>query len=64
MQVPEGYLDRRRPFPITVLGYRLVVWWDAVEGAWRCFEDKCPHRLAPLSGKIINALFSVGGTQQ
>ncbi|GAB4813222.1 hypothetical protein N2152v2_000268 [Parachlorella kessleri] len=51
--VPEGYLDRRRPFPITVLGYRLVVWWDAVEGAWRCFEDKCPHRLAPLSeGRI------------
>lgn len=28
---------------------RLVLWRTA-QGAWSCFEDKCPHRLAPLSG--------------
>jgi hypothetical protein len=50
-QVPEWYLDRRRPFAITVLGHRLVVWWDASSTAWRCFQDSCPHRLAPLSGE-------------
>jgi phenylpropionate dioxygenase-like ring-hydroxylating dioxygenase large terminal subunit len=25
-----------------------VLWRDAA-AAWRCFEDRCPHRAAPLS---------------
>lgn len=43
MQVPYGF---------DLLGKRLVLWKDG-QGEWRCFEDKCPHRLAPLSeGRI------------
>ena len=30
---------------------RLVLWRNA-QGTWSCFEDRCPHRLAPLSGMI------------
>eukprot|EP00798_Chlamydomonas_sp_ICE-L_P019915 gene19915-26620_t len=55
-------LDKDRPHGITLLGRRYVVWWEAEaagesstsevlgSGAWRCFDDACPHRLAPLSG--------------
>eukprot|EP00878_Enallax_costatus_P007156 GHUV01007500.1.p1 GENE.GHUV01007500.1~~GHUV01007500.1.p1 ORF type:complete len:476 (+),score=90.11 GHUV01007500.1:173-1600(+) len=40
------------PNAVYLLGMRLVVWQDK-HGAWRCFEDLCPHRLAPLSeGRI------------
>jgi hypothetical protein len=42
-------LDPKVPHPVQLLNQRLVVWCDA-QGEWRCFEDKCPHRLAPLSG--------------
>ncbi|XP_078180848.1 protochlorophyllide-dependent translocon component 52, chloroplastic-like [Carex rostrata] len=42
-------LDKRAPKAKTVLGLDVVVWWDRVEGAWKVFDDKCPHRLAPLS---------------
>ncbi|EIE25095.1 Rieske-domain-containing protein, partial [Coccomyxa subellipsoidea C-169] len=45
-------LDPKVPHPKELLGMRLVLWRDA-QGVWRCFEDKCPHRLAPLSeGRI------------
>eukprot|EP00252_Welwitschia_mirabilis_P026827 TRINITY_DN894_c0_g1_i2.p1 TRINITY_DN894_c0_g1~~TRINITY_DN894_c0_g1_i2.p1 ORF type:complete len:528 (-),score=69.68 TRINITY_DN894_c0_g1_i2:301-1884(-) len=31
----------------------LVVWWDRHGEQWLVFDDKCPHRLAPLSeGRI------------
>ena len=40
--VPE-YLDPKRPHPLTILGKRVVVWQDG-SGAWRCFDDACPHR--------------------
>ena len=43
------YLDPKVPHPVELLGQRLVLWRDA-QHRWRCFEDKCPHRLAPLSG--------------
>lgn len=43
------YLDPKVPYPVELLGERLVLWRDAKQH-WRCFEDKCPHRLAPLSG--------------
>lgn len=50
MQVPLFYLDRGRPFAFTLLGHKLVVWWDRAAGGWKAFQDRCPHRLAPLSG--------------
>ncbi len=31
---------------------RLVVWSDK-QGAWHCFQDRCPHRLAPLSEGVV-----------
>ncbi len=42
-------LDPSRPHAIQLLGKDLVLWRDGA-GEWRCFEDRCPHRLAPLSG--------------
>jgi hypothetical protein len=50
VQVPVSYVDRSRPKGLTVLGHNLVVWHHAPTNTWQCFEDKCPHRLAPLSG--------------
>jgi hypothetical protein len=44
------YLDPKKPHKRELLGVRLVLWRDS-RGLWRCFEDKCPHRLAPLSGQ-------------
>jgi len=47
------YIDNSKPYPVQVLGKRLVLWVDGT-GAWRCFEDRCPHRAAPLSeGKVL-----------
>jgi len=48
-QEPERH-QARRPHAITVLGRDLVVWRDQ-QGDWRAFDDVCPHRLAPLSGR-------------
>ncbi|CAM9198298.1 unnamed protein product, partial [Sphacelaria rigidula] len=31
-----------------LLGKNLVLWRDG-QGEWACFEDRCPHRAAPLS---------------
>ncbi|MBV8884491.1 MAG: Rieske 2Fe-2S domain-containing protein [Chroococcidiopsidaceae cyanobacterium CP_BM_RX_35] len=42
------FLDPSRPQAMQLLGKDLVLWRDGV-GKWRCFEDFCPHRLAPLS---------------
>ena len=45
-------LDPRRPMVATLLGQDFVLWRDKNKN-WRCFEDRCPHRLAPLSeGRI------------
>ena len=41
-------LDTSKPHPTQLLGVDLVVWKDG-DGKWSVFEDKCPHRLAPLS---------------
>jgi hypothetical protein len=30
-----------------------VLWADA-SGQWRCFEDRCPHRLATLSDGLLD----------
>ncbi|NEP11404.1 MAG: Rieske 2Fe-2S domain-containing protein [Symploca sp. SIO2C1] len=46
------FLDPSRPHKIQLLGKELVLWRDG-SGQWACFEDACPHRLAPLSeGRI------------
>ena len=42
------------PHAKQLLGVRLVLWRNA-RGAWSCFEDRCPHRLAPLSGMLLLA---------
>ncbi|HIK46330.1 MAG TPA: Rieske 2Fe-2S domain-containing protein [Leptolyngbyaceae cyanobacterium M65_K2018_010] len=47
-------LDRQRPSRFTLLERDIVIWWDAQGQAWRVFEDKCPHRLAPLSEGRVN----------
>ena len=37
---------------LQLLGKDLVVWRNN-EGRWSCFDDRCPHRAAPLmEGKV------------
>jgi phenylpropionate dioxygenase-like ring-hydroxylating dioxygenase large terminal subunit len=47
-------LDRTRPTRFVLLERPIVIWWDPKGEAWRVFEDKCPHRLAPLSEGRVN----------
>lgn len=42
-------LDPLLPTPFQLLGRDLVLWNDKNTGQWVAFDDKCPHRLAPLS---------------
>ncbi|GBF94954.1 hypothetical protein Rsub_07455 [Raphidocelis subcapitata] len=47
-------IDPDRPNALELLGKKLVLWRDG-EGKWRCNEDMCPHRLAPLSeGRTVD----------
>lgn len=48
-------LTRDRPTRFTLLERDLVIWWDPNADTWRVFEDRCPHRLAPLSEGRVNA---------
>jgi vanillate O-demethylase monooxygenase subunit len=41
-------LEAEKPFPITILGERIVLWRTA-GGALNALADRCVHRLAPLS---------------
>lgn len=52
---PLHYLDPKKPMPVTMLGHTYVVWFDPKAAAWRVMEDRCPHRLAPLSEGRIDA---------
>ncbi|RZC90902.1 hypothetical protein C5167_028733 [Papaver somniferum] len=46
-------LDPSRPTPFQLLNREIVLWKDKSTGDWIAFDDKCPHRLAPLSeGRI------------
>ncbi|CAK7332139.1 unnamed protein product [Dovyalis caffra] len=46
-------LDPLLPTPFQLLGRDLVLWFDKANQEWAAFDDKCPHRLAPLSeGRI------------
>ncbi|KAF5768230.1 putative pheophorbide a oxygenase [Helianthus annuus] len=50
---PVDDLDKRAPRAIKAMGLDVVVWWDKNENEWKVFDDRCPHRLAPLSeGRI------------
>lgn len=42
-------LDPQYPIPFQLLNRDLVIWKDPNSGDWVAFDDKCPHRLAPLS---------------
>ncbi len=42
------FIEPSRPYAMQLLGKNIVLWRDG-SGKWRCFEDFCPHRLAPLS---------------
>ncbi|PZV12148.1 MAG: cell death suppressor protein Lls1 [Pseudanabaena sp.] len=46
-------LDKAKPSKFTLLERDLVIWWDRQTNEWRAFDDRCPHRLVPLSeGRI------------
>ena len=46
-------LDKAKPAKFTLLERDLVIWWDRHTNAWKAFDDRCPHRLVPLSeGRI------------
>lgn len=46
-------LDPRRPTHFQLLNRDIVLWFDKKSNEWVAFDDKCPHRLAPLSeGRI------------
>ncbi len=47
-------LDRSKLAKFTLLETDLVIWWDNSAETWQVFEDKCPHRLAPLSEGRVN----------
>lgn len=47
-------LDSSKPTRFTLLNRDLVLWWDKAANSWIAFEDRCPHRLAPLSEGRIN----------
>ncbi|MEA5572439.1 Rieske 2Fe-2S domain-containing protein [Calothrix sp. UHCC 0171] len=47
-------LDKSVPTKFTLLGRDIVIWWDNSSESWSVLEDKCPHRLAPLSEGRIN----------
>ena len=49
-------LDPGRPHAMELLGKRLVIWYDSRQHKWTAFEDRCPHRLAPLSGAQLHFL--------
>ena len=46
-------LDKSKLTRFTILNKDVVIWWDKQTSAFKIFEDKCPHRLVPLSeGRI------------
>lgn len=53
--IPLHYLDKKKPMPVTMLGHTYVVWFEPKSEQWRVMEDRCPHRLAPLSEGRIDA---------
>jgi phenylpropionate dioxygenase-like ring-hydroxylating dioxygenase large terminal subunit len=53
---PLSYLEPAAPSAHTLLGRALAVWHSPATREWVAFEDRCPHRLAPLSeGRVVAA---------
>lgn len=46
-------LDSSLPTPFQLLGREIVIWFDKANSQWVAFDDKCPHRLAPLSVSLV-----------
>lgn len=46
--VPVEHLQAKKPYAFQLLDTSMVLWSNSGE-QWTCMEDKCPHRLAPLS---------------
>lgn len=42
-------LDPSLPTPFQLLNRDIVIWFDKSGSQWVALDDKCPHRLAPLS---------------
>lgn len=42
-------LDPNIPTPFQLLGRDIVLWFSTKTTEWVALDDKCPHRLAPLS---------------
>ncbi|KAL8167881.1 hypothetical protein V2J09_009380 [Rumex salicifolius] len=42
-------LDPLLPTPFQLLGRDIVLWFNKSTNEWVALDDKCPHRLAPLS---------------
>lgn len=55
-------LDPRRPNAARLLGIPVVMWRDG-SGAWRAFEDRCPHRCAAACGAAYSTQELVGRKQ-
>ena len=49
-------LDPALPTPFQLLGRDIVIWFDKSRGEWVAFDDRCPHRLAPLSVSFLTCL--------
>mmetsp|Transcript_44318 Transcript_44318/g.93103 ORF Transcript_44318/g.93103 Transcript_44318/m.93103 type:complete len:597 (+) Transcript_44318:75-1865(+) len=48
-------LDKTRPNPVDLLNKKLVLFWSESDNEWKCLDDRCSHRFAPLSeGRIVN----------
>jgi phenylpropionate dioxygenase-like ring-hydroxylating dioxygenase large terminal subunit len=48
-------LNQAKPNKFTLLDRDLVIWWDRHSHQWKAFDDRCPHRLVPLSeGRIAD----------
>lgn len=45
-------LDPSLPTPFQLLNRDIVIWFDKSGSQWVALDDKCPHRLAPLSVQI------------
>lgn len=52
-------LDPALPTPFQLLGRDIVLWFDKSKGEWVAFDDRCPHRLAPLSVSFLTCSFLV-----
>ena len=58
--MPVCDLDKRAPVGKRVMGLDVVVWWDKNENEWKVFDDRCQHRLAPLSEGLMALVIAKG----